>query len=365
MSQIVRPPAHWAGLTGLALMALLVAVSLGWGQIRVEDQRGQLITLPKPAERIVTIPIPMASIVMALDGSSRRIVGMHPAARQSIQEGFLRRVFPEALSIQADVTRGGMFTPNLESILALRPDLIVQWTEPADVVRVLEEARLTVVGLINDPPTQEIHERNLAIVGEVIGQRERVARLVRSQQEVRQQIEAAVAAIPESDKPRVLYFRTLRQRMAPAGRHTYQNFWIHLAGGTNVAAFTGMNTAVNVEQIVAWNPQVMFIGSFDDATPDDIMRHPALAAVDAVRQRRVYKLPHGGYRWDPGSHESHLTWQWAAMLLHPERIRFDLRQAMRDTYTFLYRYELTDAEMNDILQAPMNGSMTGYATLIR
>jgi hypothetical protein len=90
-----------------------------------------------------------------------------------------------------------------------------------------------------------------------------------------------------------------------------------------------MNTAVNVEQIVVWNPQVIFIGAFDDATPDDLMRLPALAGVDAVRERRVYKLPHGGYRWDPGSHESHLTWQWAAMLLHPERARFDLRGAMR------------------------------------
>ena len=365
MTQAGKPPQRWTGLCALLLMALLTAVSPGWGQIRVEDQRGRMIELTKPAERIVTIPIPMASVIMALDGGPRRLVGMHPAARQSIQEGFLRRIFPEALSIQADVTRGGMFTPNIEAILALRPDVIVQWTEPADVIRTIEEAHLTVVGLINNPPTQEIHERNLTIMGEVIGQRARVAQLIRTQQETRQRVEAAVAAIPEPDKPRVLYLRALYQGMIPAGRNTYQDFWIRLAGGTNVVAFTGLNTAVNLEQIVAWNPQVVFIGTFDGGTPDELIANPALAGVDAVRQRRVYKLPHGGYRWDPGSHESHLTWQWAAMLLHPERVRFDLRQALRDTYTFLYRYELTDAEMNDILQAPMNGSMTGYVTLIR
>ncbi|MGH9204683.1 MAG: ABC transporter substrate-binding protein, partial [Vicinamibacterales bacterium] len=328
-------------------------------QVRVDDQRGRTIELPKPAERIVAIPIPMASIIMALDGSARRIVGMHPSARQSIQEGFLRRVFPEALSIQADVTRGGMFTPNLESILALRPDVVVQWTEPVDLIRALEGAGLTVVGLINSPPTQEIHERNLAIVGEVIGQRERVAQLIRTQQEIRQRIEAAVAGIPESEKPRVLYFNSLRQSMRPAGRNTYQDFWIRLAGGTNVAAFAGMNTAVNLEQIVAWNPQAIFVGAFDDGTPADLMRHPALAGVEAVRHRRVYKLPHGGYRWDPGSHESHLIWQWAAMLLHPERARFDLRGSMRETYRFLYRYELTDADIDEILHMLLNASMTG------
>ena len=109
----------------LVVLVVSAAAHPAWAQIRVVDQRGRTIELPKPAERIVTIPIPMASVIMALDGSARRIVGMHPSARQSIQDGFLRRIFPEALSIQADVTRGGMFTPNLESLLTLCPDVVV------------------------------------------------------------------------------------------------------------------------------------------------------------------------------------------------------------------------------------------------
>jgi iron complex transport system substrate-binding protein len=350
-------------LRAVWLIGLVVVTSVHptWAQIRVEDQRGRTIELPKPAERIVTIPMPMASMTMALDGGSRRIVGMHPSSRQSIQEGFLRRIFPEALSIPADVTRGGMFTPNLESILALRPDVVVQWTEPADLIRALEGAGLTVVGLINSPPTQEIHERNLTIVGEIIGQRARVAQLIRTQQAIRQRIEAAVAGIAVSEKPRVLYLRSVRQSFNPAGRNSYQDFWIRLTGGTNVADFVDTNMAVNLEQIIAWNPQTIFVGAFDDATPDDVMRQASLAGVDAVRDRRVYKLPHGGYRWDPGSHESHLTWQWATMLLHPERVRFDLRGSMRETYRFLYHYELMDADIDEILQVPLNGAMTGYA----
>lgn len=348
----------------LAWLVLLLAGSVLPGsaeQMRVVDQRGQTITLPRPAERIVVIPIPMASVVMALDGSARRLVGIHPAARQSLQEGFLGRVFPQALTIPTDVTRGGMFTPNLESVLALRPDVVVQWHEPADLIQSLEGAGLIVVGLMNSPPTQELHERNMTIVGEVIGQRERVAQLIRTQQDTRQRVEAAVAGVAAAEKPRVLYLRALRQGMQPAGHNTYQDFWMRLAGGTNVVPFTGMNTVVNLEQVIAWNPQVIFLGAFDDATPEDLIKQPTLAGVDAVQQRRVYKLPHGGYRWDPGSHESHLVWQWAAMLLHPTRARFALRDAMRETYTFLYNYALTEADIDAILQQPLNGTMTGYA----
>jgi iron complex transport system substrate-binding protein len=243
--------------------------------------------------------------------------------------------------------------------------VVVQWTEPADLIQALEGAGLTVVGLTDSPRTQDIHERNLTILGEIIGQRERVAQLLRLQQETRQRVEQTLADLPASAKPRVLYLRAVRPSMRPGGRATYQDFWIRLAGGVNVADFAGVNTAVNVEQIVVWDPQVIFLGAFDEATPDELMRLPALAGVAAVRERRVYKLPHGGYRWDPGSHESHLTWQWAAMLLHPERARFDLRGAMHETYRFLYHYELSDAAIDEILQVPLNAAMAHYAAVLR
>lgn len=213
----------WAAVTLTLMLALLPAA---WAQIHVEDQRGKRLTLAQPATRIVAIPIPMASVIMALDGSSRRLVGMHPSARQSIQEGFLRRVFPEALAIQADVTRGGMFTPNIESIMALQPDLVVQWTEPADFIATLEGAGLTVVGLTDSPPSQEIHERNLTILGTVIGQGERVAQLIQRQQAQRQQVETALTGLATAARPRVVYFRSLTPNMRPAGPNTYQSLFM-------------------------------------------------------------------------------------------------------------------------------------------
>ncbi len=352
---------------GLALpFACLAPISVTAGEVRVEDQGGRTIRLGKPAERVVAIPMPMASVIMALDGSSRRVVGMHPSARQSIGEGFLRRVFPEALSIRADVTRGGMFNPNLESILQLRPSIVVQWTEPAELIASLENARIPVVGLINSPPSQEVHERNLTIIGAVIGQSKRADALLAAQRRVRAEIEEAAAAITPTARPRVLYLRSLRPSMNPAGSNTYQDFWIRLVGGRNVADAPGLDSAtINLEQILAWNPQVIFLGAFDNSTPAEVLGNPALQRVEAIRDRRVYKLPHGGYRWDPGSHESHLGWQWAAMLMHPDRFHFDLRGHIREAYQFLYRYDVTDADIDEILQTPLNRASAGYDVFAR
>lgn len=357
-------------LKGRALI-LLLALSLGGAAyplvasaqaVRVTDQRGKVIELPAPAKRIVTIPIPLAAMVMALDGSSDRIVAMHPASRQSIEEGFLKKVFPEALAIRTDVTRGGKFNPNVESILELRPDVVIQWTQPQDLTQTLEDAGLTVVGLVSSPPTQEINEANMTIVGELIGKSDRVERLKEDNQAVQKTIKPVTDALSDNERVKAMYFGSVRQSLKPAGNNVYQDYWIRLAGGRNVAgeSLKGLNNSVNVEQIAAWNPSVIFIGNFDDGVPADFLDNPALAGVDAVKNRRVYKVPHGGYRWSPGNHESRLQWEWAAMLMHPDRFDFDLRKDMRSLYKFLYNYDLDDAEIDDILHMKLNGDMAGY-----
>lgn len=345
----------------LCLSLFIGAAGSAGAQTTVRDQRGKVVQLAQPAQRVVAIPIPMASVVITLDGGARRLAGMHPSARLSLQEGVLGRIFPEALRIPADVTQGQGFAPNVESLLAIRPDAILQWTQPAAVLDSLENAGLPVVGLTNDPPDQATHESNLRIVGQLLGRTERTEALIRRQRATQSELTRAMADVPLPLRPRVLYLRAAERRWVPAGRATYQNNWIELAGGRNVAAdMTGMNAEINVEQLIAWNPQVIFIGGFDHATPSQLLANPALAGVAAVRERRVYKLPHGGYRWDPGSQESHLTLQWAAQLLQPGRLPHRLRQSMRDEYLFLYGHRLDDAMIDEILQWPLNQASAGY-----
>ena len=66
-------------------------------------------------------------------------------------------------------------------------------------------------------------------------------------------------------------------------------------------------------------------------------------------------MPLGGYRWDPPNQESPLTWMWTANLLHPEVFDYDLRAEMREAYRVLYDYELSDADIDEILWIEMQG----------
>ncbi|MGQ0710002.1 MAG: ABC transporter substrate-binding protein [Rhodoferax sp.] len=349
-----------------AWLALCLSLCMGatgsvGAQTTLRDQRGKLVQLAQSVQRVVAIPMPMASVVMTLDQGPGRLVGMHPSARLSLQEGVLGRIFPEALRIPTDVIQGQGFSPNVESLLALKPDAVLQWSQPAAIVAGLENAGLPVIGLTNNPPDQATHESNLRIVGQTLGRTERAEALIARQRAVHAELARAMAELPAARRPRVLYLRAAERSFAPAGRSTFQHHWIELAGGYNVATdMMGMNAEVNAEQIIAWNPQVIFLGSFDHATPAQLLGNKALAGVAAVRDRRVYKLPHGGYRWDPGSQESHLTLLWAAQLLQPGRLPNRLRQSMRDEYMFLYGHRLDETMSDEILQLPLNQASAGY-----
>ena len=67
--------AHVRRLAGAASILLALSPVAGLAQsIAFTDQEGREITLDEPAERIVTIPMPMASGVIAIDGSADKLV---------------------------------------------------------------------------------------------------------------------------------------------------------------------------------------------------------------------------------------------------------------------------------------------------
>jgi iron complex transport system substrate-binding protein len=345
------------------MLALAVAGSAAADPIAVTDQRGRTITLARPAERVVFIPIPAPSTFIAIDGGPRRIVGMNPTSLSAIREGILGRIFPAAASIRTDVVRTG-FVPNVETILSLQPDVVFQWAnEGEELIAALDRAGLPTLGIAYG--TQETTEGYSRMFGAVAGKSARVEEIIRRQRARLAELEQAMANLLPAARPRVLYFGRFASAMQVSGSGSYNDFYIRLAGGINVAGqLRSHSQSVTYEQVLAWDPQVIFLGTFDPAKPDDLYNDPRWQAVAAVRERRVYRMPLGGYRWDPPSQESALTWTWVASLLQPDRVRASLRADMTDWYRFLYGHALTPAEIDEILNVAANGRSAGYAALV-
>ncbi|HEX7661323.1 MAG TPA: ABC transporter substrate-binding protein [Pseudonocardiaceae bacterium] len=325
--------------------------------LTVTDQRGQAIHLSGPATRVVTIPIPTASMVMAIAGSAAPLVGINSSSEAAIRSGILGDIFPEAKKLPDNVADSS-FAPNVESILALKPDVVIQWASyGAGIITPLQEAGLNVVGLTYG--TQADLVTWISLFGEILGRQARAMRINENMSTALTEVKRQVPS--GASRPKLLYFQSVLKSMTVAGTETYEDYYFDLVGGENAAGAVKGAPTVDVEQVIAWDPDIILVGNFDAATPETITSNKALAKVSAVRENRVYKVPLGGYRWDPPSQESPLMWRWLLGLAHPDTDSSGLRAQIVADYQLLYGYTPTEAQIDRILQMDLNGSAAGYA----
>jgi len=358
--------ANRAAIKRAGAMALAVSI-IGAGasfsladDIVITDHENREVRLPAPAERIVTIPMPMASGVIALDGSDSKLVGLNPLSLTAIREGILGKIFPEANNISDAVTSTD-FMPNVEALAAVNPDLVVQWGgRGPEIVDPITNAGLNT--LLIKYGTEDLTRQYMTMVATAIGKPERITELVEWRDKVEKDIAAKTAAIPEDERPNVLYLgRSLSDITASGSKGNYNAWYIDLAGGKNAAAELEGSVSINREQIAQWDPEVILLNSFEpNLDVSWVYDDPILSLTKAAQNKRVYKMPLGGYRWDPPNQESPLTWMWLADLLHPEVFDYDLRAEMKKAYKVLYNYELSDADIDGIIWTAQQGDAAGY-----
>lgn len=347
---------------GLAAAALLVGTALPAcaQEISFTDQEGRAVSLAGPAERIVTIPMPMASSVIAIDGGTEHLVGMNPVSKAAITEGILGKIFAESRDINDAVTDAN-FVPNVEALAAVDPDLVIQWGgRGGDLVDPITNAGLTTMLILYG--TEELTRGYMGMTAAALGKPERFAEHVAWRDEVMKEIEARTRDIPEGDRPKVLHFGRILNGMTASGSgNNYTDWYINLVGGQNAAAELDGSKPVNAEQVAAWDPDIITLNNFEPGlTVQAVYDDPVLSLTSAARNHRVYRMPLGGYRWDPPNQESPLTWMWLANLVHPELFQFDLRAEMKAAYKTLYNYDLSEADIDGVLWMDMQGDAANY-----
>jgi iron complex transport system substrate-binding protein len=328
--------------------------------ISITDQRGKTLTFAKPVTRVVTIPMPAASLLVAVDGGAEHLSGMHNASWVAMRDGVLGTMFPRALELPHEIATQD-FTPNVESVRALNPDVVIQWSD-AQLIEPLENAGLTVIGLKNNGKQEDV-DAWVTMFAAMLGKPERATEIkARSDRELAEV--KALTAGRGTPGPSILYFNRFTGGLKAAAANTYNDFYIKLVGGTNPATGpdplpgAGM-VGLDVEQVLRWDPEIILLGNFDAAMPQDIYSDPVWQNISAVRTRRVYKVPLGGYRWDPPGQESPLMWHWLSDIAYPQS-RSAVRNKAADLFQFLYNHAPTADELDTILWTAANNESADY-----
>ncbi|MCZ2403500.1 ABC transporter substrate-binding protein [Paenarthrobacter sp. Z7-10] len=310
---------------------------------------------------MVTIPMPTASLLIAVDRRADHLVGMHNASWQAIRSGTMGRMFPDALKIPHGIATAD-FTPNVESIRALNPEAVVQWSD-SQLTDPLENAGLKVIGLANTGQQSDV-DAWISLFAAMLGKPDRAMEMkARSDDELHTIL--ALASGRSGPGPGVLYFNRFSGGLKVAGNGSYNDFYIKAVGARNPATGdagvkgSGM-VGVDIEQVLAWNPDIMLLGNFDDALPPDLYSDSVWQNVAAVRNRRVYKVPLGGYRWDPPGQESPLMWRWLTDICFPRSGASTLRGVIPGYFDFLYGRKPDQEEIDTMLWMNANSRSANY-----
>ena len=77
--------------------------------------------------------------------------------------------------------------------------------------------------------------------------------------------------------------------------------------------------------------------------------------ISAVKNKKVFKAPIGIYRWDAPSAETPLMIKWIAKVANPELFNdYNIRKDIKDFYLEFFNYELSDEQLNFILNSKIN-----------
>ncbi len=231
---------------------LATAICAHAGGIVVTDDRGKRLTLPRPAQRIVTMAPSITEIVYAA-GAGATLVGVArysdypPQAAQLPQVGDAARV-------------------DLERVMALRPDLVIGWksgNQTADFER-LERLGFTLY--VAEPAALAAIPQLLRAIGALAGTRPAAQAAA---DEFERGIDGLRARYGERPRVRVFYEIWHQPLMTVNGRHMISDV-IRLCGGSNVFAGVGVLTpVVSLESVLAARPEVVLGGS-SLTTPEEL-----------------------------------------------------------------------------------------------
>ncbi len=252
-----------------AVAALLLAAALPAlyaAPVEVVDERGATVRLAQPPQRIVTL-LPSLTETVCVLGACERLVGVDRYSN-----------WPDPVRKLPQV--GGGIDPNVEAVVALRPDLVLA-AKSSRVVERLQALGLTVAVL--EPKTQADVERVMAKVGTLLGVEGAPVLWKRLQAD----LDAAARSVPEARRGQRVYFEVNNGPYA-AGESSFMGETLTRLGARNIVpAAMGPFPKLNPEFVVRADPDLIMVGA---RSAVGLEQRPGWAGIRAVRDGRICRF---------------------------------------------------------------------------
>ncbi len=238
-------------------------VGLHAAPLQITDDRGVTVLLAQSPQRIVSLLPSLTETVCEL-GRCERLVGVDRYSN-----------FPQ--SVRHLPQTGGGIDPNIEAIVALKPDVVLMATSSRGVQR-LESLGVKVLAL--EPRTSRDAQRVMGLLGQLL----EVPDALRIWRAIDAGVSAAAQSLPASARGLRVYYEVSSGGYA-AGQQSFIGEMMTRLGVQNIVEpQLGPFPRVNPEYVVRANPDLIMIGS---RNVQGMEQRPGWAGLRAIRGRHI------------------------------------------------------------------------------
>ncbi|KOA69888.1 ABC transporter substrate-binding protein [Pantoea sp. CFSAN033090] len=338
----------WQACT-LGLLILLPLFSQASRQIT--DQTGRQVTIPDRVDRIVVLQHQTLNLLVQMNATDK-IVGVMANWKQQLGDSYAR-LAPE---LNQKATLGDLTHVDPEKLVALHPQVVfVTNYAPQEMIDSITALGIPVVAisLRHDEPGEKakmnpsirdeemaydkgLHE-GITLIGEIINKPAEAKALITATDEGRKIVSDRLKDVPAEKRIRAYM---ANPELTTYGSGKYTGLMMLHAGAVNVAAATvkGFKT-VSMEQIIAWDPQVIFVQDRYPSVVNEINSSPQWQAIDAVKNHRVWLMPDYAKAWGyPMPEAMGIGELWMAKKLYPQKFQdVDMNKLANKWYQRFYR----------------------------
>ena len=270
----MQPSPVWGLSLLLAVLSSGLHAAHSSAAVAARDDLGSLVILNSPAERILSLAPDLTEILFHI-GAGARLVGVDEYSNYPLEAKQITRVNNHAAA-------------NYELILALQPDLVVAWHSGNGEQMI---SRIRALGF-------PVFVTEVRKMDDIPGLYRRLGELVGNQK----QAEARVAAFGQglarlrllySTRPQVrIFYQIWHEPLITLNAEHILSDVMQLCGGTNIfAQAIPLVPYVNMEAIVAADPQVVILGASQENNHQGLAVWQQWPGISAVANEQIYVLP--------------------------------------------------------------------------
>jgi len=237
------------------------------------DSSGAEITLNKQPDRVVSL-VPTVTEMLLRLGAEEKVVGL---THHSILP-------PESAGKNVI---GGFFSPDMDRLAALEPELIFYSDLHRDKVT---QFRGNTVLVNLSSKTIDDSAKYLRLLAEIFDEQETAERIIGEENRLLELIAKKTAGIPEDNRQRVMRLMGRTSVMTP-GEDSFQHEYIRAAGAIPPAfGKKGAVVPVTLEEWQEFNPEFLY-GCGGDRKLLDFLDQPGWRDVEAVQNKNYSFFP--------------------------------------------------------------------------